>query len=521
MHKKLMNWRSSQLRYSLFILSFLFISTLSAQIRIIDLRDELLRGPAFSACHSTLRPILVDTLNYFPDIELKRKHSKLHDAVIFRHLLFYSDPSGVNFSIDPLMNLQYGKTMGPGGLSDSIYSTNSRGFKLEGNIGDKFTFVTMFYENQSFYVPYVADHVRETSASVGLGRTKAFKKTGFDYAMATGMIVYRPVKNGEIWFGQGKNFIGSGYRSLLLSDNAMNYIHLRLSQGFFGNRLRWQTIYAGLSTGNRYPASYTEAAFIPKGATFNYLTYSRSKRFEIGLFEGTIWRKYQNGKQLSMDPMQFNPVIGLNAITQGLQGTNNVIIGLNTVVRPWRGVSVYAQLMKDGAGKQGMQIGISKANLFVKNLFVRGEFNTVSRGSYATNDSLENYTQFKQPLAHPMGAGFSEFVGTVGYRYNRISLNIQSSFATFPGGYNGVGTYGRNLLYTDVDERLETLDYQATSTRYVYVNPTLGFIVNPSRNLQITVGALYRNLTSGSQTDKTSYIFAGLSTNLNNLYFDF
>ncbi|MES2628102.1 MAG: hypothetical protein V4616_03950 [Bacteroidota bacterium] len=515
---------------------FLFSVTAFSQIRIIDVRDELVRGPAFNASHSSLRPILVDTLNYYPDIQLRKKHSKLYRALVFKHFIYYGDSTGVNFSVDPLMNFHFGISPSSAGPADTLYSMNTRGIKLEGNIGKQFTFVTMFYENQGTFVPYVDQYIRETGASIGMGRVKAFKdksdswlyravgmrsKPGFDFAMATGMIVYRPIKHAEIWFGHGKNFIGSGYRSLLLSDNSVNYPHLRLSYGFWGNRLRYQVIYAQLSTGRRYTSfSGTEGAFITKDATINYLTFSQSKRFEIGLFESTLWRRYQNNRQTPLDAMRFNPLIWVNSLSQGLSAQNNAMVGMTILYRPWRDVTMYGQLMLDGPRKNGAQVGISKANLLVPNLFVRGEVNIVSRGSYATTDSLDNYTQFRQPLAHPMGAGFTELTGTVGYRYDRWVFNVQSSVAVFPGGYDG---YGRNLLYPDQQNiETQTVSNQPVSpSSYYFVNPTIGLIVNPSRNLQFTLGGIFRKVTTEQADVKSSYIFVGLSTNLNNLYFDF
>ncbi len=500
-----------------------------SQDRIVDLRDELVRGPGFYGQHHSIKPILIDTLNYFPDIRLKKRHSNLYQAIVFRHLIFFSD-STVNFSVDPVMNFQYGYNVGPNMGKDSVYKTNTRGIKVEGNIGKNFTFVTVFYESQSRLMPYINNRVQETGASIGLGRGKAFTSTGeksffnklspspsagFDFSLAMGMINWRPSKHAEIWFGHGKNFIGNGYRSLLLSDNTTSYPHLRLAYSFFNNKVKYQTIFAQLSTGRRFGGSVSEPAFITKGATFNYLSFSPSSMFEVGFFEGTIFnrRDRATGRQTPIEPMQFNPLIGLNAVSFSLTDPNaNVLIGLNSVFRPGNFLSFYGQVMMDNT-KSGLQLGISKSNLLVKNLFGRLEFNTVKRGAYANSDSLMNYTNWLQPLAHPMGAGFSEVVTTVGYRYKRIIMNLQSSVAWFPKSYGGEGS---NLALAYNGDPVNTM-----ASTYFYMNPTIGFIINPSRNWQFNVGGIIRNVTTGGVADKTSFIFVGLSTNLNNLYYDF
>ena len=125
----------------------------------------------------------------------------------------------IRISIDPQLNVESGTDH----VSDSSVLTNTRGFRVAGNIGKDFSFLSSFRENQSTFIPYLHSYVNSTRVVPGQGLVKVFKVNAFDYAMAEGHISYSPSSHFNMIFGHGKNFIGDGYRSLLLSDNAFNY----------------------------------------------------------------------------------------------------------------------------------------------------------------------------------------------------------------------------------------------------------------------------------------------------------
>ena len=67
----------------------------------------------------------------------------------------------------------------------------------------------------------------------GRGRAKNFKEDGFDYPVAEAYLSYTPNKFFNFQFGNGKNFIGDGYRSFFLSDVASPYPFLKISTSFW------------------------------------------------------------------------------------------------------------------------------------------------------------------------------------------------------------------------------------------------------------------------------------------------
>ncbi len=61
--------------------------------------------------------------------------------------------------------------------------------------------------------------------------------------------------------------------------------------------------------------------------------------------------------------------------------------------------------------KQGFQLGMKYIDLFsVKNLDLQLEANVMRPFVYSHNDSVANYSNYNQPLAHPLGANFDEYI---------------------------------------------------------------------------------------------------------------
>ncbi len=67
--------------------------------------------------------------------------------------------------------------------------------------------------------------------------------------------------------------------------------------------------------------------------------------------------------------------------------------------------------------KWGIQLGAKYIDAFgIKNLDLQVEMNRVRPFTYSHSDSVANYTHYNQPLAHPLGANFQEFIGIARYQ---------------------------------------------------------------------------------------------------------
>jgi hypothetical protein len=67
--------------------------------------------------------------------------------------------------------------------------------------------------------------------------------------------------------------------------------------------------------------------------------------------------------------------------------------------------------------KYGIQAGVKYINaLGIDHLDIQAEFNTARPYTWSHFDSLNSYTHYNQPLAHPLWANFREFIGIVKYQ---------------------------------------------------------------------------------------------------------
>ena len=214
------------------------------------------------------------------------------DVFFFKHVIRV-EPHNENFKLrlDPILNLETGID-----FSDTINRrlyNNTRGFIAAGSIGKDFYFETMFAENQSFFPNYLYNYANANTVIPGQGRWKAFKSGGFDYAFSSGYFSYQALKNLNIQIGHGKQKIGNGYRSLLLSDNAFNYPYARFTQQWFKGRVQYSNIYAmfmNLVPATKIPVKNAERLFQKKAASFQYLSINATKYLNIGFFQGMIWQ---------------------------------------------------------------------------------------------------------------------------------------------------------------------------------------------------------------------------------------
>lgn len=461
----------------------------------------------------------------------KRKHNWIWRD-LFREKLINIRSDDFRMDINPLANVIIGKDLfdTAGGL---LYN-NTRGVHVEGSIGDKFSFYSDFYENQSVFLPYITNFVQQSSVVPGEGLVKQFKTNGFDYAMASGYVSYTPDKHFNFQFGHGKNFIGDGYRSLLLSDAAFNYPFLRITSSFW--KIQYTNLFASFMD-IREPHTY-EAGFRKKLGSFHYLSWIVNKRLQIGLFEGVIWQATDSSGNRGFDINYLNPIIFYRPIEFSLGSPNNSLVGANAKVKVFDKMHLYGQLMvddinvsefKNGSGffqnKNGFQLGLKWFDLGLKNLNLQVEYNQVRPYTYAHKTRLQNYSHYNQSLAHPLGANFREALGFVQYRYKNVFIELKFSYALY-GADTGSSHWGKDIFQSDFDSQNGYLSFgnsigQGVKTILTYQDIRIAYLINPATNLNLVAGISNRGQTSIIETQKNNYFYFGITTNLTNRYYDF
>jgi hypothetical protein len=439
-------------------------------------------------------------------------------------------------TIDPLFNLEAGKSNIASEDSLFLY-VNTRGLLVRGDIGKKFSFESTFYENQAVYTGYISEFVDSLKVAPGQGRVKKFKSNGYDFAMSGGYISFSPSKHINLQFGHGKHFVGNGYRSLLLSDNSFNYPYVRATSTFGKFQyVNLYTVFMNLSDGGVTTPPHTERLFQKKAGSFQMLSYAPHKRIHLGLFQGMIWDASDTRNRHHLNAWYFNPVIGLSAVPLGLASKNNILFGATMHVKATKGIMLYSQFMMDdvpddrSAGsienKTGWQAGFRAFNLFtLPNLHLQAEYNSARPYSYSHRKPGQSYTHYNQPLAHPLGANFNEAVGILSYRISDLFAEVKVNYAKVgrdSAGYNlgGNPLASNNFAFYGVNSNINE-HLQGLKTTITNKDLRIGYMLNPSTNMNIVLGATWRELENAAITSKTIYYYVAFRTSLNNTYYDF
>jgi len=445
-------------------------------------------------------------------------------------------------TLDPGLDLQVGKDLD----TDLTTYNNTRLVRLQGGLGDNLSFAATVYESQGRFADYFnryAESIRPDGGNPaiipGRGIAKEFGKDAYDYPIATGHLSFSPSKHFNLQLGHGKMFIGDGYRSLLMSDNASSYPYLRLNTTFW--KLKYTNTWMSLR--DVRPEVTADGSFRTKFVANHYLSYNITKRLNLGFFESVVW---ENDNDRGFDFNYLNPVIFYRAIefSTGSRG-GNALIGLTAKYKVNNRVNIYGQLIIDefsksdvlgGNGsyknKTGYQIGLKYYDAFgLKNLYLQTEYNRVRPYTYSHNTVVLNYGHNNQSLAHTLGANFSEFVGIARYQNGRIFGDAKIVVAKRGFEFNTPEDsffYGGDIYGTEDDRIGDSGNElaQGNTTDFLHAEIQAGYIINPTTNLKLYGSLIFRDFSPEVNTEtvyknQTTWVNFGIRTDLFNWYYDF
>lgn len=446
---------------------------------------------------------------------------------LFKEHLIDVNADELKLSIDPIFNLQAGKESKE---NRSVFM-NTRGVLVQGDYKGKFFFYSGFRENQARFVNYVDSLVSTFDVVPGQGRVKYLANRTYDFSQSFGGIGYRLNRHFDFLFAHDKNFIGDGYRSLLLSDNAYNYPFLRINMTFW--KFRYSVIYAVM---RELESPYDpDVGFGKKYATIHHLDVNVGKRNRLtfGIYEAVMFKPAASrGYELAY----LNPMIFIRPVENSLGSPDNVLLGLNARWKMSSHSTLYGQLMLDelllgevrsGKGwwgnKQGFQIGFKSFDVFrMKNLNIQTEVNFVRPYTYTHRSEEQNYTHYNQPLAHPLGANFVESVSFINYRYKRWYSEVRFQYAVQGQDTAGIN-YGNNVFLNYMSRPYDYGHYMFNGLRTTLTSIDLRifYLVNPKTNFNIMAGIQTRERSNDVSLQQTQLIYFGLRTALENFYYDF
>ncbi len=402
----------------------------------------------------------------------------------------------------------------------------TQGAEVRGRIMDKVGFYASLTHNYEEPPAFTRDYINEWEAIPGAGKYHR-SGNGYTYFQPTFNVDIPLVANHiNLTLGYDKHFIGDGYRSLFLSDFAANAAFVRIRTRIW--KLNYQNLYLKLE-----PQWF---AGEPRGigqkyATIHHLSMNVSHWLNVGVYESVTFSRdghFEFG--------YMNPIIFYRAIERSMGSPDKVSIGLNAKALLAKRFNLYTQILInefsskrlfDGSGywanKWGIQLGAKYFDAFsLSNLDIMAEMNIVRPYTYqhtfrTEGISLANFSHYNQPLAHPLGAGFAEFIGRV--RYQPLPrLTLDGKVIYYMQGRDTAGTnFGSNI-------------FRSYSTRYR--SEGVGLIHGPESKcllagLQISyecwprlfldVGADYRNKQTAAAIlpeENSLYIYTGVRLNI-------
>lgn len=441
--------------------------------------------------------------------------------ILFKKHLIEAKGKDYFIQISPMLNISKGRDLNDTLVRDLFQ--NTRGVHVECDLFDKFSFSTSFYENQSRNTIYESSYYTsvgelypsgnkyspQNAVIPGAARTKPFKDDGFDYAYAIGYFVYRPFEQLSIRGGNNQQFIGDGYRSVLLSDNSIYAPYLRVDWQFHP-KFRFTYHRSRLMNLLRKPASGSAESFYdPAALAVNYLSFLPNDKISVSLFEGSKWSMGDSIVSKSPNALFYNPIPLIAPFALNNQEVNTVL-GINASYQILDKHRLYGQFaIADLNGeKTAGQLGCRVYSLFgLSDFMLQLEYNYASSQMYQSDNPRLNYSHYNLPLAHTKGNGFSEVVFRAYYEWNRVYATNSLSY---------IQTKNRNdrsllSIYDDLELTSETILYNAFE---------VGYRVNRMVNLCVFGRYTYRSTTSKNVLP-VSLVEIGLSTDLINHYRDF
>ncbi|MCZ6692409.1 MAG: hypothetical protein O6939_00765 [Bacteroidetes bacterium] len=407
---------------------------------------------------------------------------------------------------------------------------NTRGVEFRGMIDEKVGFYSFLGENQAIFPGYVQRYIDSTSVIPHEGFWKTFKDNGVDYFTPKGYITFNASRHIGFQFGYDKNFIGDGYRSLILSDFSSNYLFLKINTQVW--RIQYTNLFTnkiadvipvpggGLSGGGDFPEKYMSLHRLGINVTDN---------IHIGLFEAIVFGRQDTLGNNPFKLVYLNPIIFYRAIEQQGGSPDNALLGLDFKWNFAHKFSVYGQFvvdefllenLREGNGWWGNKFGLQIGGKYIdvggiENFDLQLEYNLVRPYAYSHLSNFTNYSNYQQPLAHPLGANFSEFLIVGRYQpLNRLQLTgklIVSNKGEDDQGSN----FGGNIL---LDNRTREQDFnneigQGISTDLTFFDFTTSYQLK--HNLFLDVKFIYRDLNSEIDLRDLTSTYTAFAVRLN------
>jgi hypothetical protein len=408
---------------------------------------------------------------------------------------------------------------------------NSRGVEVRGMIAKRVGFYTLMTENQAMLPGYVNQWTGQYNSLPHEGFWKRYSKTGYDFFTARGYITFNATKYIDFQIGHDRVHIGNGYRSLILSDFGNNYSFARINTKVW--KIQYTNLFANLKTGiDVGPSGTPGSRLIPdKYLFFHRLGINIGKYVNIGIFESVVaGRDPAIYPKATKVPLSYlNPIIFYRSIEQDAGSPDNSCLGLDLKVALLKNVQVYGQVFLDEfllkeikaqkgwwGNKYAFQAGLHYIDVLgIRNVDLQLEYNFVRPFTYTHQSGYTSYTHYSQPLAHPLGANFSEAMAIVRAQpWPKLTASLKTIYFRKGLDLNDLN-YGGNI-FLSYNERVQEYNNtvgQGRKMEVLYLDATLSYQV--WTNIFFDFKQVIRKVSGSLLSGEKSSTFTSLGVRLN------
>jgi hypothetical protein len=286
-----------------------------------------------------------------------------------------------------------------------------------------------------------------------------------------------------------------------------------------------------LQTEGRIPGD----KLIPKKyAAMHHLDVGVTKWLNVGVFEGIMF-----GRKDHFEFGYLNPVIFYRSLEQQNGSFDNAVVGFDAKANVAHKFQFYGQLLLDEfklselrdhpdwwGNKFGYQLGAKYIDAFsIKNLDLQIESNRVRPFTYSHGDSVSNYTHYNQPLAHPLGANFQEWIGIARFQPAPKWLFRAKAIYYMQGKDTGSTSFGSNIFLPYIPPyRTQEYGYHVGGSikgKTAMASILVSYEWKPNFFFELNFVTRKESATIIAPSKSSSIIYFGVRWNMHRREFDF
>lgn len=422
---------------------------------------------------------------------------------------------------DPVTRTEYSKESNS--VKDPLIATI--GFDIRGVAFKSVSFNFFATANAERLPGYLSTWTSRYNAVPGIGNYKARSEGKVTYMDLRGSIQTPVTKYIDLQLGYDRLFLGNGHRSLFLSDASNSMAFFKVNAKIW--KLNFQSLYMKLAPQDGIIGKASNKKFV----RINTLGIDATKWLNISLFDAVTL-----GRENGFDLNYILPVTFLRAMEQQSGSPDNAMLGMNVKANLLGKVQIYAQGLLDefklseikaGSGwwanKFGYQLGVKYVDAFgLKNMDLQIETNRARPFTYTHYDSVSNYSHSNQPLAHPLGASFHEFIGILRYQpIKRLHINAKAVYYT--QGLDSLGLHTGNNVLINYNNRPRDYGWKVGSgdkATCLYLSGNISYEIYNN----LFVDAIVTNRTFKTELGNnlsSTLLSLGIRWNINRREFDF